>query len=186
MSAVVDKVGLRAIISSLTGLADGETFWVNDPNPYPGAESRAQVKLKLFSLSTIGIDEHRTAFNPPGYPDQTLVTTEIGNREVMISILVEMYDLSAEACELCDAIRTGLRAAAVRDMLNGINLALEATTTTKMLPTTYDNRVISAASFDIQFGGIASVISHVETNQGWIDHLNGAPLATAIVPGNFS
>jgi hypothetical protein len=183
MSFVVDKVGLRAIISSLTGLADGEIFWENDPNPFPGEQSRAQVKLKLFGLSTIGIDEHRNAFNPPGYPANSFVTTEIGNREVIISIRVEMYDLSAEAAELCDAIRTGMRAAAVRDRLNAINLALESTTPTKMLPTTYDNRVVSVATFDIQFGGIASQVSQVQApNTGWIQTVNG----NNIVTGTFT
>ena len=188
MSSVLDKVGFRNILSTLAGqqgLTDFATGWGNDPQKMVSDVDRAKVSLLLTGLSAVGVDEHRRYLSPPGYPAGTFVVTEVGNRDVKIRVLVEAYDASVEASEITDAIRTGIRADAINQALNAINLALEWAGPTILLPTIYDNRVVSAATCEFTFGGVALQTSAV-TPPG----VGGDYIATIdgnnIVPGTLT
>lgn len=171
MSRVLDHEGLRAIIASVSGLSDGATFWANDPNPMTGDRDRAQITLELFSMGALGVDEHRRAFNPPDRPPNSYVTTEIGNRELVVTIRVEAFDGGVEAAEILDAIRTGIRAEAVTAKLDAISLALEWAEKSTRVRNVIDERVVSTAIADFRFGGVSQVVSQVLTpaQGGWIE-----------------
>lgn len=156
---VLNKDAFRAIIASLTGLSDGATVWELDPQPYIGDQDRAKVYLQLFSMEALGVDEHRRAFNPGGYPPGSFVTTEIGNRTLKITIRAEVFDRGQEASELIDLIRTGIRAEAVTAKLNAINLAYVWSEQATNLRTRVDTRMVNAAVADFTFAGIASQVS---------------------------
>lgn len=179
---VVDKEGLRTIIASLTDLSDYATSWDLDPERPVGDTDRAKVSLKLMSVHAIGVDEHRRVYNPPGYPAGSFVTTEIGNREIRVTVYAECYDATVEAAELLDQIRTRIRADAVTAQLNAINLALEWAEKTVMLPTVHDNRLVSAAACDFRFGAIASWVSSVTTAGDWIATVDG----NNVIPGTLT
>ena len=181
---VLNKAGLAAIIASISGLSSHATEWEPDPNAYISDLDRAKVSLSLFGLQAVGVDEHRVTFNPPGYPTGSLVTTEIGNREVIVNVYAEAYDYTLEAAEIVDFIRTGIRADAVTAQLNSINLAFEWMAKTTKIPAVRNERALSAASADIRFGGIAR-LSTFQVN-GWVDFIDGTPIAAAIIPGTLN
>lgn len=182
MPGVVNKPALQAIIASLTGLSVPATEWGLDPNAFVGDTDRAKVQLTIERIEALGVDEHRRAYGPPGYPATAFVTTEIGQREIHINLYAECFDYSVEAAELIDLVRTGIRADAVTAQLNAINLAFEWMSTTTPIRQVRNERALNAASADIRFGGINSVVSGNENNTGFIDVVNGAN----VVPGTFT
>jgi hypothetical protein len=182
MPGVVNKPALQAIIASLTGLSAPATEWGLDPNAFVGDMDRANVQITIERIEALGVDEHRRVLGPPGYPATTFVTTEIGQREIHINLYAECYDYSVEAAELIDLVRTSIRADAVTAQLNAINLAFEWMSTTTPIRQVRNERALNAASADIRFGGINSVVS-TQDNTGWIDNINGPK---NIVPGTFT
>jgi hypothetical protein len=179
---VVNKDGLLAILGGLTGLSAVAIEWGLNPNAFVGDQDRAKVQLQLFGIEALGVDEHRRAYGPPGYPATAYVTTEIGNREVTINVYAETYDYNVEAQEILDLIRTAIRSEAVNNALFNIQLVFQWMSGTTVLKEHRNNRAISAASADIKFGGIAQFVSSVEDNQGWIETVN----TTNVVPGTFT
>jgi hypothetical protein len=158
---VLNKEGFRSIIASLTGLSDGATVWDLDPQPFVSPNDRAKVVLQLFSLTSLGVDEHRMAYGPPGYPANAMVTTEIGNRTLKITMRAEAFDATAEASEILDLIRTGVRADAVVAQLNAINIALVETGPATFVSYQVDERMVNAAIADFTFAGIAQQTSAI-------------------------
>jgi len=188
---VVNKDALGALIATLAQVNAADVTWDTSPdNAMISPTTAAKITLSIFGLVQQGIDEHRVAFNPGGYPANSLVTTEIGNREVTINMMVELYDKGLEASEMIDRIRTGIRSAKSTAALNAINLALETSTKTTRLPMTREQRAVSAATCDFMFGGIGQLVSDVVTpadGGGWVDDLDGVPLAQGgLIPGTFT
>jgi hypothetical protein len=183
---VLNRPGFAAIVASLSGYSPTATEWSLDPNAFVGDLDRAKIQLEVFGIEAVGVDEHRIAFNPAGYPAGALVTTEIGNREITINIYAEVYDAGAEAAEVIDAIRTGIRADAVTAQLNAINLALIWMTKTTRLRAVRNERALNAAAADIRLGGIAQLVSNVQINSGWVDQIDSTPLTKAVIPGTFT
>jgi hypothetical protein len=191
MTAVVDKDALGALIAALAQVNLPDVTWDTSPdNAMVSPETAAKITLSIFGLVQQGIDEHRVAFNPGGYPANSLVTTEIGNREVTINMLVELYDKGLEASEMIDRVRTGIRSAKSTAALNAINLALETATKTTRFPMTREQRAVSAATCDFMFGGIAQQVSDVvgpTDGGGWIDELDGVAINIGgLIPGTFT
>jgi hypothetical protein len=197
MTSVLNKDGFAALIATLASVNPEDVVW--DPSPdfaMASPETATKITLTLFNIAAQGVDEHRVAFNPGGYPANSLVTTEIGNREVTINCLVEVYDRDREAAEIIDAIRTGIRAASSTGALNALNLAYEWSNKTIRFAMQREQRVVSAATADFMFGGIAQLVSAIANdgnntvaspNPGWIDDLDGVPLAEGgLIPGTFT
>lgn len=178
--SVLDKAGFRAIIAGLTGLSDGATRWALDPQAFISDQDRACVELRVFSITSLGVDEHRRDFGPPGYPSSSYVITEIGNRTLHITIRAETYDKGVEAAEVLDQIRTRIRAEAVRDQLNAINLAFVEAQPATMVSYQVDERVVSAAIADFTFAGIAQYVS--DPDAPYIETVN----TDDIVPGTLT
>jgi hypothetical protein len=185
---VLDHDAFAALIATLAGLNVTNVNW--DPITPDFAmidpESATKITLSLFGLSALGVDEHRTEFEPPGYPAQALVTTEIGNREVTINMMVEVYDRGIEAAEIIDRIRTGIRAEASTASLDAMLLALEWVTPTTPLRMTREQRTVSAATADFRFGGIAQQVSAVKLGYGWVDQIDSTPITKPVIPGTFT
>jgi hypothetical protein len=184
VTAILDKDGFLALIASLTSLSPGATFWALDPNPTVGDQDRAQVKLEVFNMSALGVDEHRrhVSDGTDGYPDQTWWVQEIGNRHIVINVRAEAFDRGVEASEIIERIRTLIRADSSTALLNGMRLAYVWSEKTVRLPTTYDQRVVNAATADFTFAGISNIVSEVVPQQGWITTVNG----NNIVPGTIT
>jgi hypothetical protein len=178
MTNVLDRQGLLALIATLAGLPTTDVVFDPDPNPaMVSPESQVKVTLTLFGLAALGVDEHRLAFNPGGYPTNTLVTTEIGNRDLTVNVMVEAFDQGIEAAEIIDRIRTGIRADASTAVLNGLNLAFVWATKTTRIRTTREQRETSVATMDLMLAGIAQQVSAVQTGFGWVDDIDGVPIA---------
>jgi hypothetical protein len=180
---VLDKAGFQAIIVGITRLLPTSVVWSIDPQPMVSDIDRALVTLKMTSLTSLGVDEHRRTFNDPSQPPNSLTTLEIGNRELIINVQYEAFDRGdGGALEALDRIRTMLRAETVRDQLNAINLALEYIQPSVRFPETSEQRYVSAAAFDVFLGGIGAVVSQVQVDSGWIDTVN----TNNVVPGTLT
>ncbi len=184
---VLDVNGLRSIIAGLTELSDSATNWATDGDPFVGDMDRAKVTLDLFSMSALAVDEHRRAYGPPGYPADAFVTTEIGNRTLVITVMAETYDGGAQAAELVDRIRTGIRTEATTAKLNAINLAFVWAEQATRVKRVVDSRVVNVAIADFTFAGIAQQVSSVVRDGsgdvgGWIQTVN----TTNQVPGTLT
>lgn len=149
---IVNKTALLALVKTCSGLTQYGVFWYNDPNYAVNATDKCAVKCRLRGYAGRGIDEKRYTYSA-GSPG-TMVNEQVGNRDVVLSLVVESWGLSAEASEVLDQIRTRLRRESSRDALLAINLALQTIDATIELPTTVDNRAVSVASMDIHLSGI--------------------------------
>jgi hypothetical protein len=186
---VLDKEGFRSIIAGLASranIADAGTHWAMDNDPMVGDQDRAKVTLDLTMLEALAVDEHRRTLSDgtDGYPAGTFETLEIGNRELIVNIRVEAYDASVEAAEIIDLIRTGIRAEAITAKLDAIRLAFVHASATTRLPTSYDTRVVSVASADFEFGGIASLTTVILPGVGG-DYIASVDTNNSI-PGTIS
>ena len=177
---IVDREDFAALIQSLTGLQT--VYWATNNMPYISDTDRMSVELEVFSIRSQGVDEHRYALSPAGYPTGQWVVTEVGNREVTITMRVRAFDANVDAAEMLDQIKTLLRSAASTATLNGLNLALEWAGPSIRIKEDIDTRAISCSVADFKFGGISSIVSDSELNQGWVDTVN----TTDIVPGTLT
>jgi hypothetical protein len=184
---VLDVVGFRALIASLTNLSDGATSWATDPQDFVSDTDRAKVSLDLFSMEALAVDEHRRCYDAPGQPANSFTTLEIGNRTLVVTIRAESFDSGAQAAELLDQIRTGIRAEAVTEQLNALLLAFVWAEKATRVQYKIDNRVVNCAIADFTFAGIAQQVSSVYidgsgTTGGYISTVN----TTNIVPGTLT
>ncbi len=195
MANIVDKVSFSALIAALAHVGPYSVFWTTDPNPPVSDLDRMLVELKLLSISSyLGTDEHLLEYNPPGYPPDTSIIQDIGNREVRIQVKVKTYDLALEAAEVMDLIRTGMRYQTTTTTLNGISLALEYIEQTVDLPTVAEDRAVSCCACDFMFGGIANQTSQIflpGVGGDFISTVNspaGTPPGAVVnqVPGNIT
>ncbi len=180
MTRVLDREGLQAIVAGLTGLSPAATIWALDPEPMIGDQDRARVVMQLFSMESLGVDEHRPAFGPPGFPADNYVITELGNRTLRITMRAEVFDAEVEAAELLDAIRTGIRTEASTEALNAINLAFVESHPATYVRYIVDDRHVNAAIADFVFAGIAQLVS--DPNADYIETVNG----NNVVPGTIT
>jgi hypothetical protein len=184
MSDILDKAGLLAVIAPLTGLDPSDVFWADDPHPSVSDSDRAQIKLTVFTMYALGVDEHRRHLSDgnDGYALNTFWVEELGNRHVVINVRAEVFDKNVEASELIDRIRTGVRAGAVTAQLDALRLAYVWSEKTVRVPNTADTRALNTATADFTFAGIARQVSEVDASGGWIQTVNG----NNQIPGDFT
>jgi hypothetical protein len=179
---VVDKTDLLALIQGWTGLtplaaATGTGYvaglncgWAKDPNFHVNSDDAAAVWLSLRSIKGNGIDDTVQSFNNTGNPATSSISeTQTGQRDAVLSIRVEMYDLSAEAAEILDKLRTRFGSFDGSASLNAIGLAWQGCEGSVDLPTEYDNRVVSVASMDVRLSALASYVWTSPVGTGWVD-----------------
>lgn len=172
--ALVNKVGLMALVQPMTGLQATSVVWDKDVQPFISDIDQAKVTLSLKQYQPLGVDEHRYTYTPGNSPpvNSTFETEEVGQRTVCLSIRCEVFSQSAEAAEILDAIRTQIHADVNVEALTAVGLAYQKTQQSNDLPTTYDRRVVNVAVLDIYFGA-AATYSNTQTGFGWIDTVNG-------------
>jgi hypothetical protein len=152
---VLDTRGFIALIQSLTGVQN--VVFSHDRTPQIGDIDRAQIVLTYKSMVARHVDEHRPVWNDPAYPPGTSYVLEIGNRDVIVSVRAEVYDGGAEAIELIEAIRIGIRSAAATETLNGMLLAFQGMSPAVDRHFIAETREVCAAVADIRLGGISRV-----------------------------
>lgn len=180
MSNIVDRDGFVSLIQSITGLKT--VYWATNGQPFISDEDRMSVELEIFSVKSLGVDEHRPFYSAPGYPANSYVITEVGNREVIMTIRVRAFDGNTDASEMLDVIKTLLRSAASTAALNALSLAVEWMGPSVRIVENIDTRRINTSVADFRFGGISQMDSSLELNQGWIDTVDG----NNIVPGDLT
>jgi hypothetical protein len=153
--AVLDTRGFIALIKSLTGIQN--VVFSHDPTPQIGDIDRAQIVLTYKSVVARHVDEHRPVWSDPAYPVGTSYVLEIGNRDVIVSVRAEVYDGGAEAIELIEAIRIGIRSAASTESLNEMMLAFQWMSPAVDRQFKAETREVCAAVADIRLSGISMV-----------------------------
>ena len=181
---VLDKDGFLSLIASISGLQPTSVYWWIDPTPTVSDIDRAQVRLEVFNMYALGVDEHRrhVSDGTDGYPVNTYWVQEIGNRHITINIRAEAYDRGVEASEIIDRIRTLIRADAVTAQLDALRLAYVWSEKAMRVPNAADSRALNTATADFTFAGIANIVSETQNNQGWIETVNG----TNQIPGTLT
>lgn len=159
-----------AILQPLTGLTSFSVRWAHDPDPVVSDTDHASVSFLLSSSGAVGVDEHRYEYDSG---TNTLTISECGNRTVTVKATAEAYDANAEASDILESIRTGIRSQSVTDALDAIGLSLQVARPIVDLPTFYDNRVVSAAVLELQFNARAVSSVAQPPGQGWISTVNG-------------
>jgi hypothetical protein len=171
--AVLPKEALRQLFAAFTPYQSTSVVWANDPQPIVGDCDAAKITLQLMSISQNGIDDFTQQYNDTGNPaTSTLTSTTVGQRDVVIQVKVEVYDFTIEACEVLDFMQFMFRAASTTfgyAALNAVGLAWADNTKAVQLPTSYDNRVVSCASMDVQFNALANFQFTDQPGLGWVD-----------------
>jgi len=124
---VLDKDLLKSVVQTLAGIQN--VWWSHDPQQNVGDIDRAQVILTYKGVKEVGIDDRVMVTDDPSYPAGTSYDLTTGPREVKIEVKATVFDGGAEALEMIDAIRTGLRRQDVRDLLDGSNMGYAGMTT---------------------------------------------------------
>lgn len=180
--SVINKAALLALIQGWTGLvplaaatgtgyvAGLNCWWAKDPDSMVAPQEGAKVTLDLRSIKSLGIDDQIQTFNNTGNPlTSTISVGNQGMRDVVLSVKCEMYDLSAEAMEVLDTLRTRFMAPDASASLNAINIAWQGCEDAHDLPTTYDNRVVSVAQMDVRLSALNSYVWTSSPGTGWVD-----------------
>ena len=167
-AGAIFKIGLLPILAGLTGLRADSTTWLLDPDPYTSDADAALVRCKVRRIAPLGIDEHRYRADNTG-------TDETGNRDIVLTLRAECYDLSVEAGELLGRILTGLMFAATGDALEAIGLAYQKNSGITDLSHQVDNRVVNAASVDVWLNGVSNVSTPDAGQIASVDTTNQVP-----------
>jgi hypothetical protein len=179
---VFDKSGFKSIILGITGFQDQDVSWSDSPQGAVSYTDNAKVFLTLRSIVALGVDDHRYAYNPPDYPANSYVTTELGNRDCHLSIRAESYSRELAAVEILDRIRSAIRWDSNVAALNALNLAFVWAGPAIHVHTEYDNRVVSAGVMDMTIAGVTFETSSVTQGGDWIATVN----TNNTVPGNLA
>lgn len=184
--SVLDRDAFKALVAQLADMPPGTVYWEIDPNAVVSDTVQAEIQLKLFMISALHVDEHRrhVSDGTDGYPAETFVIQEIGNREVKITMIAKTFNRGVEAMELIDKVRTRIRADKVVAQLNAMNLALEWIEKPQPVTTVYEQRAVSVAVCEFRFGGINQDVDTIPAGQGgdYIATVNG----NNQVPGTFT
>jgi hypothetical protein len=112
--------------------------------------SGAHVLLHLRSPAIVGTPEQRSrAVSTPG---QDFVVDVVAQKTIVLTILVEVYDVQTSAIGIIDRIQSRLYRPWTLGQLREVNVSVQRVDGANDLPTKYDDRVVSAAQFDVRLG----------------------------------
>lgn len=175
------RAGLQAIVAGILGI---DTTWATDPQNMTSPVTQASATLNVSGRRMIGWDEERESF-APGSPG-TLTTEKSGLRSFALSVKVESFNTAiGYADDYLDTLVTRLWWDSQIAACLALNVAIQDVSPISVLPTNYDNRVVSAASVDLMCGWAFDDVTDASA-QGWIDTVlptgTGSPGANQVVP----
>jgi hypothetical protein len=181
---VLNKPGLLSLVQQLSGLSAPSVVWEYDPQPFVSPNDNAIMTVRLRSMAPRGIDDQNFSTNPANTFSQV---ASVGQRDLILTVKVKAYNYEAEAIEILDMVRSGLRWQSSIDQLNALNLGLQTVGNAVDLPTVEDNRSTSVATMDINLAGLALYVANTQVGTGWIDTVDGSnqPLIPWIMPQAF-
>lgn len=174
----LDKDRRKIFADLLSQLSGHPVVWKNEPMPQFGV-TKQMITLRLRGVRTLGDGWEVITDNNNENTD-----TRIGAQRVAdIECLVESFDPYIQAQETYLKMTNRLYRDRFREILHEANIAAINNSDAVDLPTTYDNRVITAAQGTIQ---LAMCDLDPETDQWdtWIETVDGS--STAIIPGSFT
>lgn len=140
----VDTDVINSLIADLTEVPDVTM----NPGPIGAVsyDTDHQITWDVKAMQSIGEDNFIRKF------DQLLdknVVTQVGHRKFVLSVKVESFDPAWDAFEALERLRTRIIRPSSRARLLEKGMTVSSAEATSPLPTTYDQRMISAASLDI-------------------------------------
>lgn len=148
MSTLADlRDGLEALVPTLLG-ADVHSQWRDKPRDFVAKGAIALLHLRSFR--TLGTDEQRMTYDAGAAAGSEMQVDVVAQRQCTLSVLVECFAQDVTAFELLEKLRIRLQRPAARVALSAIDAAFVRADEAQELPTTYDQRVISAASVDVR------------------------------------
>ena len=164
---------IQNLFSQLTGVT---CTWDNEPDPQFDPISKALITLKLKGIETKDCWEKLTS------DSSTSTDTQLGNQSVAnIEVKIESFDPYVFADQIYQSLVTRLYRDRFRAILHNANVAVGDHGNLQELPTTYDNRVISAAVGSIRLA-FADSDPLTDTLDTWIEVVD----TNNIIPGSFS
>jgi hypothetical protein len=148
VATTIPKEELRALIASLADTPVSNVIWDGEPVPFVAAKNgkvQGLIVLDPTARRRVGVDEEKREYPTP----TTLKRTFSGQRVVTLSVLAQNYG-AEEGFDLLESVRTLISSDENRAALNGMSLALAATSDVRTLDGSAGNRALSFAHFDIE------------------------------------
>lgn len=149
---------VRAWIARAADMTD--VTWSHQKQGNVGIVKKARVDLTEMSMVDVGGDELRRAYDAVN--DKQTVS-QVGNRLLVVQVKVESYLTSPSAFTIMERIRQraqGSRRSHSKE-LRDENISINVLGGSTRMPTTYDNRVISACVAELKLN-VASIVPAFE------------------------
>ncbi len=144
----IDESVVKTLVSTLTGFPVAQVITEPvQPLPFVSPTLKGQIFLTFKSLTQLGDDDFSRVF------DEDLdvqIVTQKGNRLWTLSVRMESYDPAVNAYYTLERLRTRLLRPSSLVPLRAANMTVCTSEAITELPTSYDSRVISAASIDFK------------------------------------
>lgn len=164
---------LTNLVGQLTGL---QVCWANEPLQQVAGDLKVLITLRLRTINSVDCWEKITT------DTATNTQTRLGNQSVAtVELKVESFDPEYYADQVFQSLTTRIYRDRFRAILHTANMAIGDNSDWQDLPTSYDNRVISAGvgSIRVAFADLDPLTDELDT---WIETVNG----DNTVPGTFN
>lgn len=117
-------------------------------------QTKPRARLNIISVSDLGVDQVRWAYDSEAVAGEELVPAVTGLRNLTLSVLVESRSQTASGAAryYLEKLRTSIRKPSVMDALHTAGLALQTIESIQVLDEEIDGRLESRASLDFLFG----------------------------------
>jgi hypothetical protein len=164
---------ITRLFAQLTGC---QVVWNNEPDVQIDPMSKTLITLKIRGIETKDCWEKLTS------DSATSTNTQLGNQSVAdIEVKIESFDPYVYADQVYQSLVTRLYRDRFRAILHEANCAVGDHGNLQELPTTYDNRVISAAVGSLRLA-FADSDPLTDTLDTWIEVVD----TDNIIPGTFT
>ena len=162
---------LAGLLEQISGV---QTVWANEPLPQVSGDPRALITLSVRNIGTLDTWESFTV------DTGTNTQTRLGGQNVAsVQLLIESFDVEIYAHQIYSSLTTRIYRERFRDILHSANMAIGDDSSWQELPTSYDNRVISAGAGAIRLA-FADMDPVTDTLDTWIEKINGSSTAPVV------
>lgn len=165
------RTALLALIERLSGHA--QVVWRDQADPFIDPTTNTIVRLHLRGFQSVATPEARRREIGTA-PSITIATDIVDQKVFTLVVLVECLDQEVTAVEVSERIRTRLYRPASLAALRAVDCGLQLVGASQDLRTTYDKRVVSAASFDVRLAWL-----QVDLQEAFDDELTGDEVTDA-------